>query len=105
MSNFTCVCVVNIPICSLKDKHLKCYFNKPKTKRQLRQSQQVVVSDQTKLEHLTISEHLTQITDEGKIVEEKDWRRRNLEMERREREETEDSRRRRRREEELRSNK
>ena len=48
---------------------------------------------------------MTQITDEGKIVEEKDWRRRNLEIERREREETEDSRRRRRREEELRSNK
>ena len=48
---------------------------------------------------------LTQITEEGRIVEEKDWRRRNLEMERREREETEDSRRRRRREEELRSNK
>ena len=48
---------------------------------------------------------LTQITDQGKVVEEKDWRRRNLEIERREREETEDSRRRRRREEELRSNK
>ena len=48
---------------------------------------------------------LTQITEEGKIVEEKDWRRRNLEIERREREESEDLRRRRRREEELRNNK
>ena len=49
--------------------------------------------------------YFTQITEEGRIVEEKDWRRRNLEIERREREESEDSRRRRRREEELRSNK
>ena len=48
---------------------------------------------------------LTQITEQGKIVDEKEWRRRNLEIERREREESEDSRRRRRREEELRSNK
>ena len=48
---------------------------------------------------------ITQITEEGKIVEEKDWRRRNLEIERREREESEDSRRRKRREQELRSNK
>ena len=48
---------------------------------------------------------LTQITEQGKIVDEKEWRRRNLEIERREKEESEDSRRRRRREEELRSNK
>ena len=27
---------------SLKDKHLKCYFNKPKAKKQLLQNQQVI---------------------------------------------------------------
>ena len=53
----------------------------------------------------TFYNFLTQMTDQGNIVEEKEWRRRNLETERREREESEDSRRRRRREEELRSNK
>ena len=45
------------------------------------------------------------MTEEGEIVEENDWRRRNLELERREREEREDSRRRKRREEEIRINK
>ena len=53
----------------------------------------------------TLNNLLTQITEQGKIVDEKEWRRRNLEIERREKEESEDSRRRRRREEELRSNK
>ena len=55
---------------SLKDKHLKCYFKKSKTKK-----------------HLMI---VNQMTRDGQIVNEKDWRRNNIEIERRIKENEED---------------
>lgn len=69
---------------SLKDKHLKCFFKKNKTKKQLMVAKQ--------------------ITHDGRIIDEKDWRRNNIEIERKRKENEEEKKRRKQKELENRTN-
>ena len=71
-------------IFSLKDKHLKCYFKKNKTKK-----------------HLMVAK---QITNDGRIVDEKDWRRNNIQIERKIKENEDEKKRYKQKEHENRSN-